>query len=145
MSEKLIGPLLVNEYRHTEDIIEWDSISECARAHGVKPHTIKRLIFYGGSLDGHTTFDIPMHCGFDIRETSTGDLEIFDTETGIVLDGGTATKRRMKGEFEHGGENISRLRSGSKGKQKEYGTQPRTQDDKIAARGASDPDMQAFG
>lgn len=145
MSEKLIGPLLVNEYRHTEDIIEWDSISECARAHGVKPHTIKRLIFYGGSLDGHTTFDIPMHCGFDIRETGAGDLEIFDTATGIVLDGGTATKRRMKGEFEHAGENISRLRPSSKREQKAYGNQPRAQEREVASRGASDTDMQAFG
>lgn len=59
-------PLEVVEYSHTGSR-EWDSITECAESHGVTVEMIKKLIWTGGSLDGHTTFDICMHCDMDIK------------------------------------------------------------------------------
>lgn len=49
-------------------IREWESLKDCAIHHGVSTETIKRLIYYGGCLDGHTTFDIPLWCTADIKK-----------------------------------------------------------------------------
>jgi thymidine phosphorylase len=80
-------------------VIEWDSLTECAVSHGVKQATIKSLIHYGGTLDGLstiTTFDIPADCPLDTRETKGKKIVIYDTRTGMILDGG-ASKRTTAG------------------------------------------------
>ena len=70
-------PLQVTEFRHKERI-EWDSLCECANSHHVSTDRIKELIYNGGSIDGHSTFDISMFCEMDLRKV--GDkLVIFNT------------------------------------------------------------------
>lgn len=60
-------PLPVTEFCRGEVIEEWDSITECARHHGVSNECIKKLIYYGDSFNTYTTFDIPCHCDMDLK------------------------------------------------------------------------------
>lgn len=147
MSEIPAKSLQVNEYG-LDGIIEWDSITECATAHAMKPATIKSLIFYGGCLDGFTTFDIPVSCPFDIRE-NCGKLEIYLPETGEVMDGGTATKVRKRKQrlklVEDDHDRVRRLQRGSSRKQEKMGNISKVSDCQAAKGSEENQDSEAVG
>ena len=46
---------------------EWDSIAKCAKHHHMSVDLLKRVIYYGGSVDGKTFFDVALHSEADIR------------------------------------------------------------------------------
>ncbi len=95
MSDSIARRLIVNEYEGKKLIEEWDSLTECAKHHGVKQATIKELIHYGDSRRGHT-FDIPFCSPYDTRiNPVSGKLEIFDVEKGTVLDGGSSKRKKI--------------------------------------------------
>lgn len=95
MSDSTSRRLTVNEYNERQCIEEWDSLTECAKHHGVKQATIKELIHYGDSRRGHT-FDIPFGSPYDTRVNPvTGKLEIYDVEKGTVLDGGSSKRKKI--------------------------------------------------
>jgi hypothetical protein len=139
MSDSGARRLTVIEYKGSQLIEEWDSLTECAKHHGCKQATIKELIHYGDSRRGHT-FDIPTDSPYDTRENkTTGALEIFNTETGLVLDGG-ASKRG-----DYGDADISGLRRGSQSLEIAEGTQQGLQRGRAAKRNQDDQDLQAVG
>lgn len=143
MSDSGARRLTVNEYRGSYLVEEWDSLTECAKHHGCKQATIKELIHYGDSRRGHT-FDIPVDSPYDTRlNRRTGVLEIYDTETGIALDGG-ASKR--KGNSGHGTDSdLSGLRHGSAGIEIPQGPQQGFQDSAASQGIEDDTDLQAVG
>lgn len=95
----MIEPLLIIEYRH-KNIIEWESLPECAHAHHVSIQLIKELIMTGGSLDGHSTFDIAEHCGMDLAERN-GKIVIIRTSP--VLTAGFVRCAKRKYSAVHNG------------------------------------------
>ncbi len=87
MAESAMARLAVDEYRGNQ-IIEWDSISQCAKAHHFAITTLRYLIHTGGALDGFSPFDIPIHSHYDTRRTgeTMRDVEIYDTRTGRPIE-----------------------------------------------------------
>ncbi|NCC65370.1 MAG: hypothetical protein EOM15_12010 [Spirochaetia bacterium] len=87
MAESVLARLLVDEYRGRK-IIEWDSLTQCARAHRVSVSTIKYLIHTGGTIDGRSTFDLPVSSRYDTRKTgpTMRDVELYDTRTGMSVE-----------------------------------------------------------
>lgn len=81
------GAIPVEEWRG-KNLTEWDSLSQCARAHGVGVETIKLLIHLGGSLDGYAFFDLPIDAPYDTRQLGKRSIEIYDTLTGKIVSKG---------------------------------------------------------
>ena len=94
MAEHAIARLTVDEWRG-RSLIEWDSITQCARYHSVSIATIKRFIHTGGSLDGYSFFDIPLHSPYDTRMRGTV-VEVYDTRTGEAIDPHRRVVRRKQ-------------------------------------------------
>lgn len=85
MSEAAIAKLEVDEYRGSR-LIEWDSITQCARFHKTTVAQIKRMIHFGGSLDGFSFFDIPLRSPYDtIYTPGQSEVTIIEERTGIAL------------------------------------------------------------
>lgn len=98
MANSAVMRLPVDEYRNQGphvSVTEWDSLTECAMHHGVKQATIKNLIHFGGSMDGYTTFDIPVTCQMNTRIKGAGGIEIYNETTGAKLDGNYSRRRPM--------------------------------------------------
>ncbi len=91
-------PLQVVEYNQST-IIEWDSLAECARSHKVSTEYIKRMIYYGDSMNTTTTFDIPTYCDMDIKEEN-GKLIIYNTRKTVKI---KRTKKKKVYHPEHEG------------------------------------------
>jgi hypothetical protein len=139
MSDSGARRLTVNEYKGRRLVEEWDSLTECAKHHGVKQATIKELIHYGDSRRGHT-FDIPTDSPYDTRENkTTGALEIYNTETGLVLNGGASRRG------DHGDAGVSRLQRSGEEFNSEHGYQQGLSSSRTAKRNSSDPNLQATG
>lgn len=141
MSDSGARRLTVNEYKGKRLIEEWDSLTECAKFHGVKQATIKELIHYGDSRRGHT-FDIPATSCYDTRQNpETGALEIFDTKTGEVLDGGASRRKKKEGA----NEDLQRLRRSSKSIGIKEGNQQASQRSFPTKRQETDKNREAVG
>jgi len=80
MAESTLARLAVIEYRDRHET-EWDSLTQCAMAHGISIQRLKMYIHVGGCPDGHSKFDLPTDCPYDTRLKDDGTVEIFDTRT----------------------------------------------------------------
>lgn len=95
MAEAPVAKLEVDEYRRSQ-IIEWDSITQCARFHKTTVAQIKRMIHYGGTLDGVSFFDIPIRSPYDtIYIPGESEVTIIDEKTGLPLDPRRSKKRTV--------------------------------------------------
>lgn len=60
-------------------VVEWDSLSECARFFNIQVNKIKEHIYEGSTYaDGKTTFEIPIWAEYDIGK------RVFRNKTGKV-------------------------------------------------------------
>ena len=144
MSDSTARRLTVNEYFKQQCIEEWDSLTECAKHHGVKQATIKELIHYGDSRRGHT-FDIPYGSPYDTRvNPDNGRLEIYDVEKGTVLDGGCSNRKKII-KRSINGSNIPRLQRSSSTVDETNGNQQGLQTSVNSKRRKANQDMQAVG
>ena len=95
MAEYAANQLPVDEFRGRE-VIEWDSITECAEFHGVSLEQLKYLVHAGGCLDGFSMFDIPDDCPYDTRLVGKRLVEVYDTQTGKIISAAARRKSRRR-------------------------------------------------
>jgi hypothetical protein len=95
MAEYAANRVPVDEFRG-RDVIEWDSITECAEFHGMSLESLKFIIHCGGCPDGYSMFDLPYGTPFQTRLVAKRAVEIINTETGEVISAAVIRQARRK-------------------------------------------------